>query len=208
MVFRRRARRPVGTRLVEILWPSMGWGCTLSYLWHRIRRLPGTPESIAVGLACGAAISFTPLVGAHFVLAALTAWALGGSFVASAIGTLVGNPWTFPGIWYGAYRLGRLILGVSGNGGDAPDFATLFSDMVEAIIERDMARLVQDVWPVWAPTMVGGVPLAILAFWITYKLARPAIASYQNHRRLRRELGGRLRRVITSRPSKDRGSKP
>jgi hypothetical protein len=176
----------------------MGWGRTFSYLAHRVRRLPGTPESIALGLACGTAISFTPLIGAHFVLAVLIAWVLGGNLIASAIGTLVGNPWTFPAIWFGAYRLGRLIPGLSGADGVSPDFAALFSNMVKAILERDMARLAQDVWPIWAPTMAGGVPLALATFWVTFWIARPAIASYQRHRRLRRELGGRFRRAMTA----------
>ena len=45
---------------------------------HRIKRLPGTPQSIAAGVACGVAASFTPFIGLHFVLAALFAWLVGG----------------------------------------------------------------------------------------------------------------------------------
>ena len=35
---------------------------------QRLGRLPGTPYSIAAGFACGATVSFTPLVGLHFFL--------------------------------------------------------------------------------------------------------------------------------------------
>ena len=69
----------------------------------RLKRLQGTPYSIATGFACGVAISFTPFIGFHMILAALTAWLIRGNIIASAIGTIVGNPWTFPFIWLAVF---------------------------------------------------------------------------------------------------------
>jgi hypothetical protein len=37
----------------------------------------------------------------HFVLSALLAYIARANIIASAIGTVVGNPWTFPFIWWG-----------------------------------------------------------------------------------------------------------
>ena len=59
-----------------MLWPRRGWTRMALYIQHRLGRLPGTPYRIAAGFACGAAISFTPFLGLHFVLAALGALAL------------------------------------------------------------------------------------------------------------------------------------
>ena len=111
MLFKPRKPRSILYRARNILWPRAGWGRTLSYLRHRVARLPGTPESIAIGLACGIAVSFTPLIGFHFLVAALLAWVMGGNFLASALGTAFGNPWTFPLIWLWIYKLGTWILG-------------------------------------------------------------------------------------------------
>ena len=111
MLFKPRKHRSILYRARNILWPRAGWGRTLSYLRHRVARLPGTPESIAIGLACGIAVSFTPLMGFHVLVAALLALVMGGNFLASALGTAFGNPWTFPLIWLWIYKLGTCILG-------------------------------------------------------------------------------------------------
>ena len=39
------------------------------------------------------------------------AFVVRGNYLAAAIGTAVGNPWTFPFIWAGTYRLGSFMLG-------------------------------------------------------------------------------------------------
>ena len=49
------------------------------YWRARFRRLKGTPNSIALGIACGVAVSFTPFVGAHLMLAMLVAWMMRGN---------------------------------------------------------------------------------------------------------------------------------
>ncbi|MDH3231800.1 MAG: DUF2062 domain-containing protein, partial [Alphaproteobacteria bacterium] len=95
-MFRRRTQQPVHHRVSNLIWPRMGWGRVFMYLWHRVGRLHGTPHSISAGFASGAAVSFTPFVGVHFILAALTSWFSRGNIVAGLIGTAVGNPWTFP----------------------------------------------------------------------------------------------------------------
>lgn len=113
-MFRRRKNRSLLTKIREFVWPSIGWRRAATYFAHRVRRLPGTPESIAAGLACGVAISFTPFIGFHFLLAALLSWIIGGNLLASAIGTAAGNPWTFPFIWAWIYTAGHWILGTGG----------------------------------------------------------------------------------------------
>ena len=94
-MFKRRVPRHVLRRLLGLVYPLMGWRRTLQYYRHRALRLPGTPASIARGIACGAAVSFTPFVGLHFILAFAMAWLIGGNLLAAAIGTIVGNPLTF-----------------------------------------------------------------------------------------------------------------
>ena len=170
-MFKRRARRTFWGRAREFIWPQLGWRRAFAYMIHRIKRLPGTPQSIAAGVACGVAASFTPLVGFHFILAALLAWLIGGSIIASAIGTAVGNPWTFPFIWIGIYRLGALILGwdVSET---LPDGLTL-----TYIVDNPIAVLL--------PMVVGGVPAALVAWSVTYWPVLNIVTKYRELRRRR-----------------------
>jgi uncharacterized protein (DUF2062 family) len=89
----------------------MGWRRLGLYLLKRLTRLSGTPQGIACGFACGAAISFTPFIGLHIALSMLLAWLLRGNLIAAAVGTVVGNPWTFPFIWLATYKVGQMLLG-------------------------------------------------------------------------------------------------
>ena len=173
-MFRRRNSMSLIQRMRELVWPRMGWSRVGTYLRHRVVRLAGSPYSIAAGLACGAAISFTPFIGLHFGLAALIAWLIGGNILASAIGTVVGNPWTFPFIWWGTFGIGEIVTG-SSKVADMPENLSL-----HYIFDHPLAVLL--------PMTVGGFLVAIVVWVSVFFASRYFVERYQ---RLRSE---RLRR--------------
>ena len=164
-MFGRRHPLPIYRRVREFVWPSGGWHRASLYIAHRVRRLPGTPYRIAAGFACGAAISFTPFIGFHFVGAALLSILLRGSLLASAIGTVVGNPWTFPFIWAWIYAFGQWLLG----GEVVSELPAVLS--LTYIFERPLDVL----WPM----TVGGVPTSVAAWFAFFWPVRGAVAEYQ-----------------------------
>ena len=182
-MFRRRNPVPLLQRISEVFWPSRGWGRAGRYVAHRLGRLPGTPYRIAAGFACGAAVSFTPFIGLHFLLAALLSLMLRGHVVASAIGTVIGNPWTFPFIWTWIYTLGRWMLG-EGIADDLPSGLTL-----SYIFDRPLAVLL--------PMTIGGLPTALVAWVVVYFPVRSLVAQYQKarRRRLRKKVRARMART-------------
>lgn len=189
MAFGRRESSGVASTARELIWPRMGWRRYFRYLRFRVLRLPGTPHTIAAGFACGAALSFTPLIGLHFLLAALFAWIIGGSVLASIIGTGVGNPWTFPFIWLWLHKLGSWLIGGSGSNSVPSDFnvTTLFDNFLDVV------------WPM----LVGGFPTAIIIWPIAYYLARYVVRTYQARRRTRIErVAKRRARAATRRQRK------
>ena len=139
----------------------------------RVKRLPGTPYSISAGLACGAAVSFTPFIGLHFLFAALTAWLIGGNLFASAIGTAVGNPWTFPFIWVFIYRVGCWMLGWE-VGHALPE-------------ELSMAYIFEEPRAILLPMFLGSIPTGLVVWVAIFWPVRKIVANYQNMRRRRRE---------------------
>ena len=183
MLFRSRHKPALLHRVREFFWPRAGWRRASSYLVHRIRRLPGTPHGIAVGIAFGAAVSFTPFIGFHFALAALLTWSIGGNILASAIGTVVGNPWTFPFIWLWCYRLGSWMLG-SGHVDLPADFSISFIfDNPERVL---------------LPMFLGSLPTGIVAWTASYWPVRRMVEGY-HHRRLRRRERRRKRQASAAR---------
>jgi uncharacterized protein (DUF2062 family) len=185
-MFQRRAKPTLTRRIANILWPSIGWRRWLVYMRHRLGRLPGTPYSIAAGFACGAAVSFTPLVGFHFFLGGVWAWLVRANILASAIGTAVGNPWTFPFIWIWLYKLGHWMgAGEDGRSAQSLDFGAFFSDMFNGVITGDFGYLVDSVWPIWWPMMVGAIPTMAVVWFLFYLPLKSLIHSYQSGRRQR-----------------------
>ena len=189
-MFHRRNKTALSGRIREFFWPRSGWNRSTKYVFHRVARLRGSPHSIAAGFACGAAMSFTPFVGLHFVLSAILAWFIRANIIASAIGTAVGNPWTFPFIWVWVYNLGQW-MGASIPVGAAPepDFVGIFGAILKASLSLDFTFLFDTAWPVFWPMFVGGVPTAVLVWLAFYMPMKPLIAGYQNRRILRRRPG-------------------
>lgn len=197
-MFKRRNPRSFLLKLREVLWPRTGWSRFFKYIWFRLHRIPGSRNAIAAGFACGAAVSFMPLNGLHFFLAAFLAWAMRGNLLASAIGTAVGNPWTFPPIWVATYWLGNMMLGQgTASHGHELDFGQLFSALWRGVRDFDGALLAEKVWPVWWPMFVGSLPVTLIMWFAFYIPLRRALDKFQHLRAARRlnRLGERAKNL-------------
>jgi uncharacterized protein (DUF2062 family) len=196
MVFKRRDKPPLLTRILESLLPRRGWRRGLEYIAHRLRRLPDTPHRIALGFSCGVFASWTPFFGLHFGLAALLAWAIRGNVLASLIGTAAGNPLTFPAIAWISMALGRRILGGGATGRDFERVsealwsaaAGLWQSLLSlaGMGEPQWSRVAVVVTDVLLPYFVGGLLPGIVTAIAVYYLVRPIVAAYQAARRHRR----------------------
>ncbi|MGC6517877.1 MAG: DUF2062 domain-containing protein [Candidatus Puniceispirillaceae bacterium] len=153
------------------MWPKKGFQRSFFYLRERISRMSASTHSLSLGLACGAAASMTPFIGFHFFLAAILAYLIGANLFASAIGTIVGNPWSFPFIWAANASLGNLIIVQFG---------------LEPWLSNIDAAVASDV-PVafFYKITMGGVALGILTFPIYYGLSYWGLYSWRNHRQKR-----------------------
>ena len=72
----------------------------------KVYRIRDFPESVAIGLSWGVAVSFTPLLGFHLIICYLGTWLMRGNLIAATVGTIIGNPWTFPFFFYANYKIG------------------------------------------------------------------------------------------------------
>ena len=187
-----RRRRPL-TRLNQVrsfLWPERGFRRLLTYLFQRVVRLPGTSASIAIGVASGVAVSFTPFVGLHLLLAALLAILLRGNVLASAIGTFFGNPWTFLFIWVSDYKLGLWILQKTGQGDwlEVLTFQQLTHVMTIVIkfftfsVGVDWHQMIVSVEQVFLPMTIGGTVLALLSWGVAFVVTFYCLEVWRAHR--------------------------
>lgn len=180
-MFNRRIPRSKQQILREALWPSMGARRLASYYKHRIGRLPGTPSSIASGFATGVAISITPFIGLHVLLGGVIAWLTRASLIAMVVGTLVGNPWTFPFIWLATYKIGRVMMGHAEIG----DIKKVSG--AEYLPAFDLAHLISNPVDLLLPLLVGSVPAALALWLVSYYVCRHLVTKYR---------AGRLARIL------------
>ena len=187
-MFRRRSKLSYKKRLSNFLWPRIGVKRSAQYMRHRLGRLQGSPYSIAAGFAFGAAISFTPLMGGHIAIAALFSWICRASIVAAVIGTVVGNPWTFPFIWAWIYYLGVWLLGMDPIDFDADHLS--FSYLLDHFID------------IFVPMLAGGLPTAAAAWIAFYFPIKSSVERYQAARVLRL-IKGRQQAALPTREGED-----
>jgi len=189
-MFKSRHKASLIDKVIGFFWPRAGWKRSTKYIGHRVARIPGSPYSIAAGFACGAAVSFTPFVGLHFIGGALLALLVRGNVLASAIGTAVGNPWTFPFIWIFIYKLG-LYMGAGEGIGSAQnlEFIPFFEQLIEACKSLDWAYVGDVAWPVFWPMLLGSLPVFFVTWFLFFIPIRYLVRSYHARRKTRRASG-------------------
>lgn len=199
-MFRRRDYRPWHRVVLEALWPRGGWVRAATYVKHRMRRLPGTPEQIARGVMAGAIVVFSPYFGLHFLIAALLARVMRGSILAALLATFLGNPLTYVPIAAISLNLGHFLLG-SRPMGEVNEsifrrFGAASGDLWHNFVamftpERANWHELHVFWDtvVW-PWTVGGIIPGIICGVICYYISVPVIRAYQKSRaaRLRKKM--------------------
>jgi len=175
-------------RIKDFIWPKKGFIRAWKYVGVRLLRLNTSPHAIAAGFASGAAISFTPLLGLHIILAFVLSFITRGSMIAALLGTVVGNPVTFPlffsaTYWVGAHiqdlaasepskALEKIAQGLDDDA-EADAAADAVLDAAEGIIEGGSSFAALDVlWPVVSTMLIGAVLLVPVAYAIFYFVAR------------------------------------
>jgi hypothetical protein len=83
-------------------------------LLHKVLHIEDTPHRIALGLAVGMFMAFTPTFGLQLVLTVLVSWALRANKVVGLGPVWITNLATIAPIYYGCYWLGEQLLGSGG----------------------------------------------------------------------------------------------
>ena len=139
----------------------------LSYYKLRLARLPASNYAISAGFACGSMVSFTPLLGLHFVLAVIFAFLIRGNFIAALIGTVVGNPLTFPFIWGFIYKIGIYVTNIK---------------YIKISDEINIDMIINQTYDIFFPMLLGGIIIAPFVWIISYFIIYSFISSYKRRK--------------------------
>ncbi|HEY9635152.1 MAG TPA: DUF2062 domain-containing protein [Coleofasciculaceae cyanobacterium] len=83
---------------------------TLKYLYWRLVRLQGSPETLARGLACGVFAGLFPFFGSQTLLALLLALIFRGNKILAVVGPWISNPFTSVPIYAFNFYVGKRLL--------------------------------------------------------------------------------------------------
>jgi len=158
MVFKRRHRPSFWKQIKNFFWPSMGWRRSFSYIKHRAIRLPASNYAVAAGLAFGCSISFAPTLGFHILQCLLLCFIFRANYLAGLLGTLFGNPWTFPLLFFVSYKAGWFLLSAIG----------LEAPLLEEDVSFTLDVIKETPWALLKPMLLGGYAMALITFPVFY----------------------------------------
>lgn len=165
-------------RVRYALWPRRSWKRSFTYYSKRVRRLSGSPYTIAMGVACGVFSAVTPFFGFHILIALGGALILRGNLLAAGISTALCNPFTYPLILAGTYKLGNAIQ----NLGDTTVIAV--QSVGETVLVPEIAhgltlQAIAKLWPVLKTMMIGAIPAGLVIASIAFVICYTSVNAYR-----------------------------
>jgi uncharacterized protein len=151
--------------------------------WRRLRRwvvnqvlhADDPPHRLALGVAIGVFVTFTPTIGFQMVLVLFFAWLLRANKAVGLPVVWLSNPATLVPIYWPCYSLGRWML-------QAPAIGTSWWSSIThppaGWAERVTfywSRFAEVFWPLW----VGGLAIGLLAGYVTYHLVYQSLCVYR-----------------------------
>ncbi len=149
----------------------MNWDLrrTAKYYFIRLKRLRGTPRSLALGAAIGAAIAITPTLPLHTIMIIPTTLILRVSTISAMItGTIISNPLTFVPQYWLAWWIGNFIF---------PDRLgwSRLKTVLHTLLEEGLIDSLHTLSKLSADALLvlsaGGIILAIIFGFSTYFIA-------------------------------------
>jgi uncharacterized protein (DUF2062 family) len=148
------------------------------FIFHSVLHADDPPHRLALGIAIGVFVTFTPTVGFQMLLAVVLAWILRANKVVGIPIVWITNPITIVPVYYTCYRIGRLILGQPGVGWRWWAELARGPDGWWAGIHFYWQRFMQIATPLWFGCLV----VAILSAYTSYYVSYNAIYGYRMRR--------------------------
>ena len=129
--------------------------------WQKeIRNFRGGNKDLALSVAVGVFVGFTPTVGFHTIILYLFSRVFKKSFLAAFIGSCVpsGTPWQIPLVYFLGYKFGVLLLGRETFGNASLSYLRLLSGKQIIIL-------------LGKPLLLGSFSLAVLGGVVSYPIA-------------------------------------
>ncbi len=140
----------------------------IRYFYMRFRQLKGDPQKIALGMALGVFIAFTPTIPFHMILTLALSHIFRISRVAALMGVWISNPLTIPPMYYFSFVIGKKLL-----------YPHLDLSLPQTLDLRELLKLG---WEINLSLQLGGLIMAVPAGIVAYFLTLWAIKRYRQQK--------------------------
>ena len=166
------------------------WQRLKDFIIHKVLRLDDTPHRIALGVAIGFFVTWTPTIGIQMILVVALAALLRANKLVGVPFVWISNPFTI-GVVYGPnYLVGKALLG------EQYTWAA-FTRALQSAREAQASLLDPASWldymwqwiqaflPLFFPLWLGSIIIGLLLGFLTYMATYYGVVAYRRHHGLR-----------------------
>ena len=169
------------------------WQRLKDFIVHKVLRLDDTPHRIALGVAIGFFVTWTPTIGAQMVLVAVLATLLRANKVVGVPFVWISNPFTIVPIYGPNYFIGSKLLGgrytwAEFTGAVQEAMAAQASLPVPEGLLGHIWYWIQVIgqweralWPIFPPLWLGSIIVALLIGSIAYTATYYGVTAYRKY---------------------------
>jgi hypothetical protein len=148
------------------------------FVLHRLIHANDPPHRLALGVAIGVFVAFTPTVGLQMVIAGFLSWLLRANKAVSLPMVWISNPATLVPLYWYCYRMGCAILALDPIGQEwweqlaTPPFGWW------AKVRFYWSRFLEIAGPVW----LGGCVVGLVCAYVSYSIVYRTVWYYRKRR--------------------------
>ncbi len=169
------------------------WQRLKDFIVHKVLRLDDTPHRIALGVAIGFFVTWTPTIGIQMILVVALATLLRANRRVGVPFVWISNPFTIWLVYGPGYLIGSRLLG-------GQYTWSAFTGAVAKAIEAQsklrtpeglvdyitywgqvIRQWVQALWPIFPPLWLGSIIVALVMGFITYMATYYGVVAYRKH---------------------------
>ena len=153
------------------------------FIVHRILHIDDTPHRLALGVAVGFFVAWTPTIGLQSILAVLIALVLRANKVVGLPFVWISNPFTFFAIYWPNYLIGNAIMAIfldrpRMHYRDFKELIVLFINSTKELFYSGkfsgftdlVAQFMSFTVDLWVGSLVIGLILAVITYFLSYRL--------------------------------------
>ncbi len=149
------------------------------FVYHDLLHADDPPHPLALGMAVGIFVAFTPTVGVQMLVAGFLSWLLRANKAVSVAVVWISNPGTMVPIYWYCYRVGCGVLTLDPIGQHWWNDLATPPDGWWPAVRFYWARFIEIAGPLW----LGGFVVGFVCAWVTYYLVYHSISFYRRRRR-------------------------